>query len=215
MTLAYTPIDIAIDISSEQEIIDWFENHKVLDTDYWEYQANRHTWAIVACMQDLDDWRKIDFNLWNNRRDQIPNAGVYFHPGFEETFPSIASAIKQLPFKQLTYAGMILQMGEISPHQDTHDQNNPTEPRRYNIYLTDPAHNTFYISKDPKSERIKPQFDNSYRCFAFNNSECWHGAEPTARPKLMIATTGIIDNEKHKALLERSLEKFPNKAIWI
>lgn len=215
MTLAYTPIDIVIDVPDEQEIINWFEKHKVLDTDYWEYRANRHTWAIVACMKNLDDWRKIDFSLWDNRRDEIPNAGMYFHPGFEETFPSIASAIKQLPFKQLTYAGMILQMGEITPHQDTHDHNDPTEPRRYNIYLTDPAHNTFYISKDPKSERIKPQIDNTYRCFAFNNSKCWHGAEPTARPKLMIATTGIIDDTAHKELVARSIDKFKDKVLYI
>lgn len=215
MTIAYTPIDIAIDIPSEQEIIDWFEQHKVADTDYWEYQSNRHTWAIVACMKDLDNWRQIDFRLWNNRRDTLPDPGLFFHPSFEETFPSIASAIRQLPFKQLTYAGMILQMGEIGAHQDTSDHNNPSEPRRYNIYLTDPAHNTFYLCKDQDSEKVKPQFDNVYRCFAFNNSECWHGAETTNRPKIMIATTGIIDDEAHKELVARSIDKFKDKVLYL
>jgi hypothetical protein len=145
----------------------------------------------------------------------MPDPGMFFHPSFEETFPSIASAIRQLPFKQLTYAGMILQMGEIGAHQDTADHNNPSEPRRYNIYLTDPAHNTFYLSKDIDSEKVNPQFDNVYRCFAFNNSECWHGAESTNRPKIMIATTGIIDDTAHKELVARSIDKFKDKVLYL
>jgi hypothetical protein len=215
MTLAYTPIDIAIELPDEQFILDWFEQHKVVDTDYWEYQANRHTWAIVACTKNLDNWRKIDFSLWENRRDSVPDPSLFFHPGFIEAFPSLAEAIKKLPFKQLTYAGMILQMGEIGSHQDTYDHNDPSEPRRYNIYLTDPEYNTFYMCKEENSERAKPKFDDTYRCFAFNNSECWHGAEPTNRPKIMIATTGIVDNEAHKELIARSVEKFKDKVLYL
>lgn len=213
--LAYLPVDIPLDIPPEQDIIDWFESHKVADTDYWEYQANRHTWAIVAARKNLNDWRKIDFGLWDTRRDLQPNPELYFHPGFEEQFPSLANAIRQLPFKQITYAGMILQMGEIASHQDTYDENNPIEPRRYNIYLTDPAYNTFYMSKEENSERVFPQFDEKYRCFAFNNSEVWHGAEPTDRTKIMIAITGIVDDDANQKLVERSLEKFKDKALYL
>jgi hypothetical protein len=213
--LSYLPVDIPVDLPCEQQIVDWFDNHKVEDADYWEYEENRHTWAIVAARKNLDNWRKIDFDLWNTRRNLQENPELYFHPGFEEQFPSLVSAIKQLPFKQITYAGMLSQMGAIAAHQDTYDENNPLEPRRYNIYLTDPAYNTFYMCKEENSERAFPQIDNTYRCFAFNNTEVWHGAEPTHRTKIMIAITGIIDDDANQELVKRSLEKFKGKALYL
>jgi hypothetical protein len=213
--LAYVPVDIPVELPKEQDIVDWFDSHKVTDGDYWEYQSNRHTWAIVAARKDLSDWRKIDFDLWNSRRELQENSELYFHPGFESQFPSLVSAIRNLPFKQITYAGMLLQMGEIASHQDTYDENNPIEPRRYNIYLTDPAYNTFYMSKEENSQRVFPEIDNKYRCFAFNNSQVWHGAEPTNRTKIMIAITGIVDDTASQVLIARSLEKFKDKALYL
>lgn len=215
MKLAYLPIDIPMPILDEQKILDWFENHKLLDTDYWEYQKKRHTWAMVSTCKEPNDWRRFDSDMWENRRAEGENRGVLFHPGFEETFPEIAACIRQLPFKQLTVSGMLYQMNEIPPHKDTFDPHYPTEPRRYSIYLTDPKYNTFYVSKTENSEKILVTIDPKYSCFVFNNTDCWHGALKNDRPKIIITIAGIIDNERHKELLARSLEKFKDKAIYL
>lgn len=215
MSLAYLPIDIPMPILDEKKILDWFENHKLLDTDYWEYQQSRHTWAMISTCKEPKDWRKYDSTMWENRRVESENHGVLFHPGFEETFPELANCIKQLPFKQLTVSGMLYQMGEIPTHRDAVDPHYPTEPRRYTIYLTNPEHNTFYVSKDETSEKVLINVDPNYSCFVFNNTDVWHGALKNDRPKIILTTAGIIDNEKHQDLLARSLEKFKNQAIYL
>jgi hypothetical protein len=215
MKLAYLPIDIPTPIVDEKKILDWFENHKLLDTDYWEYQQGRHAWAMTSTCTPPKHWRRYDSEMWQNRRQIGDNQGVLFHPGFEDAFPEIANCIKQLPFKQLTVSGMLFQLGEIPPHQDETDIWNPTEPRRYSIYLTSSEHNTFYVSKTPDSEKIFVNINPEYSCFVFNNTDCWHGAIKNDRPKIILTTAGILDNDKHNLLLEKSLKKFKNEAIYL
>lgn len=215
MNLAYLPIDIPMPILNETKLLEWFENHKLLDTDYWEYQQGRHTWALVSTCKMTTDWRRFDSTMWENRRVESENQGVLFHPGFQDEFPEIANCIKQLPFKQLTVSGMLYQMNEISTHKDTADPHNPTEPRRYTIYLTNPEYNTFYVSKTETSEKVLVKVDPNYSCFVFNNTNVWHGALKNNRPKIILTTAGILDNEKHEELLARSLEKFKDKAIYL
>ncbi len=213
MSLAYLPIDIEVEWPDESLIVDWFHNHKLLDTDYWEYTENRHTWAMISTCSQPKDWRRYDSEMWTNRRNEVLNEGIIFHPSFEETFPSIANCIKQLPFKQLTVSGMLYQMGTIPDHQDTADPRMPTEPRRYTIYLTDPRHNTFYFSKTENGNKFYPNIVTP--CFAFNNTDCWHGAIATKRPKIILTTAGIIDDQKHEELLNRSLKKYKEYAIYL
>ncbi len=59
------------------------------------------------------------------------------------------------------------------------------------------------------------KIDNKYRCFAFNNSNIQHAADPTDRTKILLSTVGIMNKQKHEALLERSLKKFADKVIII
>lgn len=212
--LIYLPIDIDVEWPDEAMIIDWFHHHKLLDTDYWEYTSQRHTWAMTSTCKQPSDWRRYDAEMWNNRRAEGVNQGVLMHPGLEEAFPSIANCIRQLPFKQLTVSGMLYQMGEIPPHQDAHDIHDPSEPRRYTIYLTDPRYNTFYFSKTESGEdKIYPNLITP--CFAFNNTDVWHGAVATKRPKIILTTAGILDHDRHEALLKKSLDKYKDYALYL
>ena len=166
-----------------------------------------------TCKQPAD-WRRYDAEMWNNRRAEGVNQGVLMHPGLEEAFPSIANCIRQLPFKQLTVSGMLYQMGEIPPHQDAYDIHDPSEPRRYTIYLTDPRYNTFYFSKAESGEdKIYPNLVTP--CFAFNNTDVWHGAVATTRPKIILTTAGILDHDRHEALLKKSLDKYKDYALYL
>ena len=214
MTILYTPIDIEFDMPKEQDIIDWFEEHKILDTDYWEYTQNRHTWCLVVSRQPHEDWRRYKvWQSWTNNRTAIDNPGLFFHPGFAEQFPGLANAISQLPFSQIGGGGFIKQMSEIPAHQDTDTGFDVTEPKRYLIYVTNPTHNTFYLEHQGK--KYYPEIDNKYRCFAFNNNDVLHGAESPSATKILLSVTGIIDNTQHTKLINRSMLKFKDKVIKV
>lgn len=196
----------------EQEVINWFNEHKITETDYWEYEQGRHTWCYVALRKEPQNWYTYQAWLdWANNRNPINDSGLFFHPGFEEKFPGLAKCIRSLPFTQIGTSGFIMQMGEIPPHQDT--EYNMQEPRRYIIYVTDPKYNTFYLEHNGK--KYYPDIDSKYRCFAFNNSDVMHGADATNRTKILLSTVGIMDPTKHQELLDRSIKKFPDKVIRI
>jgi len=214
MTVIYTPIDIEFEMPEEEDIIDWFRDHKITDSDYWEYKEGRHTWCYVALRKEPTSWRTYDAWLdWANSREPIDDFGVFFHPTFEERFPGLAYAVRQLPFSQIGTSGFIMQMGAIPPHNDTFDPSLPTEPRRYIIYATDPKYNTFYLEHNGK--KYYPEIDKKYRCFAFNNDDIVHGADNTNRTKILLSTVGVIDHNKHNELLDRSIKKFKDKVIRI
>jgi hypothetical protein len=120
-----------------------------------------------------------------------------------------------LPFKQIAAAGMMYQIGETLAHFDTFDKNLPMEPRRYNMYMTDPAYNTFWLARDNTTEKFYPKVDRNYPIFAFNNWDIKHGTDAPTNLKIVVGIQGVIDNEKHEELIERSVSKHPDKAIWI
>jgi hypothetical protein len=212
MTVIYTPIDIEFDVPDEQEIIDWFHANKIVDNDYWEYKEGRHEWCYVALREEPKDWRSYRAWLdWAEERKPIENPGIFFHPGFEERFPGLAKCVRELPFDQIGTSGFIMQIGTIPPHRDAFYE--IQEPRRYVIYVTDPAYNTFHFVHNGK--KIWPQIDPKYRCFAFNNSDVEHAADPTSRTKILLSTVGIMNHDKHDALLKRSMAKFADKVITI
>lgn len=212
LTVIYTPIDIEFEIPDEQEIISWFHDHKITDQNYWEYAEGRHEWCYVALREEPKSWRTYDAWLsWSKERQPIKNAGLFFHPGFEEKFPGLAKCVRELPFDQIGTSGFIMQIGTIPPHQDTNYD--MQEPRRYIIYVTDPKYNTFYLKHN--DQKIFPTIDPKYRCFAFNNSDIQHGADPTARTKILLSTVGIMNSKKHQELLDRSILKFKDKVIRI
>jgi hypothetical protein len=49
----------------------------------------------------------------------------------------------------------------------------------------------------------------------FNNTDIEHAADPTNRTKILLSTVGIMNKEKHEALLQRSIDKFADKVIRI
>ena len=210
--ILYTPIDIEFDMPPEQDIIDWFHQHKIKDTDYWEFSENRHTWCYVALRQEPKSWYTYDAWLdWSKERKAIDNTSLVVHPGFEDAFPGLAKCVRELPFDQIGTSGFIMQMGEIPAHQDAKTDHDASEPRRYIIYVTDPKHNTFYLEHN--GVKIYPDIDEKYRCFAFNNNDIQHGADPTDRTKILLSTVGVINDQKHNDLIARSVAKFHDKVI--
>jgi len=213
MTVLFTPIDIEFELPSEQELIDWYNSHKMLDTDYWEYTENRHQWCLVASRENHTNWREfIAWQKWTTNRNLIGSTELFFHDDFELKFPSLANAIRQLPFKEIGATGFIRQMGaEIEPHMDTDNVYGFEEPRRYVFFVSKIEDNTFFMY--PNNNKVYPIIHPKYRLSAFNNTACEHGADSPRGWKMLLSTTGILDKEKHEALIKRSIEKFSDYVI--
>lgn len=141
MALLFLPLDINFICPPEQEIFEWFENNKILDLGDWNFRDGQHEWALVATGQPVTDWRSISaYASWQKQNYVYSSENkTKFAPGFAEKFPSIVSAIEQMPFKEIGAVGMLKQLAEIEEHRDTYDPNEPVEPRRYMIYLTNPS----------------------------------------------------------------------------
>ena len=57
--------------------------------------------------------------------------------------------------------------------------------------------------------------DPNYPCTIFNDSDIMHGADAPDDERIIMSTFGVIDKDKHLELIERSLAKFPDRALWI
>jgi len=216
--LLYVPIDIEVDLPSEEELRKFHAEHRLRDVDYHDIVTWRHAYTMVASKYPIDDWRKFPWDFYQNKQIWKDFSEEYnetkWSPAFVEAFPQIVNAIKQLPFKQLSFVGWMAQFGPYAPHVDSADANEPTEPRRYNILLTNTKHNTFYFW-DGENKIPQPEVDPTYPIFAFNNTDVKHATNPVTGFKLAVGIMGVIDEEKHVALIERSLAKFPDKAVWL
>ncbi len=214
--LIYVPVDIEVDLPSEEDLLEYHNAHHVVNTDYEDFVDGRHIFTICATRYKLDDWRVWPTSIQDNKEEWKTESNDYelmWNEGFKEKFPGLVDLILSLPFKQIAGAAFLYQTGSYRPHYDSPDHNFPMEPRRYNILLTSPERNTFYMGDNDK--KYYPVVDPKYPCFAFNNTDITHGTEQPTGLKIVMGIMGIIDDEKHEALIKRSVEKFPDKAIWI
>lgn len=218
--ILYTPLDINLELPDEQKIIDWVVEHRIKDTNYNQYQINWNIHCPIVSCFPIEDWTSSDSIVELDKHiHKLHNTGkLYWHPGFKETFPEIASAIEQFPFQELTVAIIQTQIGYIQPHQDDLDEfaSTITEPRRFFIHLTDPTKTTLFLCKDEDGrDCVTPKIHKEWPCYAFNNDTAWHGATKGDRVRMIINTAGIIDPVKHKELIERSVDKFKDEVLYV
>lgn len=211
MKVLYTPIDIPNVSCNVERMLDWFEENKIYDPEFWVFKDGRHEWALAAASHEPENWKRIKaYEDWLEQ-DHKPSEGaeLVFAPGFEDACPEIARAIRTLPFVEIGAVGLLKQLKYIEPHRDTKDPNEPTEPRRYMIYLTDPAKNTFFLTdRFDEEQRYEVKINPDYPVFAFNNTDAKHGADAPLDTKILISVVGIIDEERHVDLINRSTQKF-------
>ncbi len=215
--LLYTQIDVPIVLPDPEDMKDFHFTHGVVNKDYEDIIQNRHDYTVACSRYNIDDWRILPTNQYMDKKGWKEGSDDYklnWNPDFAKRFPTLVDAILAAPFKEIAFAGWMRQINPYILHRDSYDHQQPTEPRRYNILLTEPEHNTFYM-EDGKGGEVRPNSSKEYPMFAFNNVDVMHGTKPITKFKLMMGIVGIVDEERHLKLLERSLEKFPEKAIWL
>lgn len=218
--ILFTPLDIELTLPDEQKIIDWVVEHRIKDTDYNQYQINWNIHCPIMSCFPIEDWQSSNAIVELDKHiHRLHNSNkIYWHPGFRETFPEIAAALEQLPFKEFTVAIIQTQLGYIQPHQDDLDEfaNSITEPRRFFIHLTNPSETTLFLCNDKEGNgKVSPKIDPKWPCYAFNNDTAFHGADKKDKVRMIINTAGIIDPVKHKELIDRSVEKFKDKVMYV
>lgn len=215
--LLYTQIDIPITLPEPADMEDFHWSHCVLNKDYEDIIQNRHDYTVACSRYPMDDWRILPTKQYMDKKDWKIEGREYqlnWNPDFAKRFPTIVDAILAAPFKEIAFAGWMRQISEYPAHTDSYDPLKPTEPRRYNILLTEPEHNTFWM-RDENGEEWRPDSSKEYPMFAFNNIDTLHGTKPITKFKLMLGIVGIIDDDKHQELIKRSVTKFPEKALWL
>jgi hypothetical protein len=216
--LIYTQIDIPVVLPDPADMEDFHRSHGTVNKDYEDIIQNRHDYTVACSRYDVDDWRILPTKQYMDKKDwKVSNCDKYhlnWNPDFVKRFPTLVEAILATPYKEIAFAGWMRQINPYPAHRDSHDPLQPMEPRRYNILLTEPEYNTFWM-EDGKGGEVCPVGSKEYPIFAFNNTDVQHGTKPLTKFKLMMGIVGIVDDEKHRQLIERSVNKFPDKAIWI
>jgi len=214
--LIYTQIDIPIDLPDTEDMKDFHFTHGVVNKDYEDIIQNRHDYTVACSRYDIDNWRILPTAKYMDKRHWKIESTEYklnWNPDFAKRFPALVSAILSAPFKEIAFAGWMRQIGPYPAHTDSIDPRMPMEPRRYNILLTNPKHNTFWMGTD--DNKIYPIVDSNYPMFCFNNNDTTHGTNPITDFKLMMGIVGIIDDIKHEKLVYDSVTKYPEKALWL
>lgn len=88
------------------------------------------------------------------------------------------------------------------------------EPSNYRILLCGERNKSFFVCRNHNLDgKTYCQLPSNTDTFAFNNTECFHGADLPSERKLLVFISAWLDFEKHKKLINKSLEKYRDSAV--
>jgi hypothetical protein len=221
MTLAYSPIALATP-SIEIEKLDTFmeargEKHY---TGCW-YEA-----PLCGRVDDAEQLKEASYRdqAWARRFDPPGTAKVAWAQLGEELFPEVKRLLMELPFYEITYCNLLLQIKEVPPHLDLDHRLMEQakalvavqEPASYKWMLSGTDLKSFFVQKtrDDAQTRRHIQIPPQHSVFAIADQEAYHGADyfPEKR-KYILSIFGILDPAKHADLLTRSIKEFKDFTI--
>lgn len=210
--IVYTPIDIPCQVPDHELLVDYVNNNYMTNlTDTYGYTS---LLAGIVSRHPVEDWRNANDVFADDGYELSPTQNLFFAPKVTVLFPELIQTLLTLPYKQILGAALSLHTNYLAPHNDDVDTNYPTSPERYNILLS-PHYDqdSFFICKELDGPRIYPTILKDYPVYAFNNKDMYHGADPVLDRRVIMICSGIIDEEKHQALISRSTDKFKEHVI--
>ena len=210
--IVYTPIDIPLRVPDHAVLVDYIKNNHM--TNLQDTYGYTSLLAAIASRTPVNDWRDATDVFSNNSYEQIINPVLYFPPFVTSLFPELIKLLYELPYKQILGAGISLHTNYLAPHDDDVDPNFPTSPERYNVLLSPHyGQDSFFICKEKTGHRDYPTILKDYPVYAFNNKDIYHGADTVLDQRVIMICSGIIDEDKHQALISRSADKFKEHVI--
>lgn len=202
--ILYSPIDIPTPEIDSIKLNNLFEKNCLLHyTKLWNFYTIKA--ENIKINNTPEGFRKNWLNRYN------PEIITEWDNDFEEYFPEMISFLNLLPFKKLTHINILKQLKDIPPHIDyDKDEQTKYDNLCYKWLAVPGDHDSFFIEKE---ERLFVNPPNNFKCFVIQETKAKHGAIKRNNNKLILSIFGIIDLEKHKSLIKRSLERFDDYVI--
>ena len=204
--VTYTPLDVPY-VECDGDTIKRYMDKRSSRTDY--------SWT-----EDIDQpWNHV---IVRSPRvpvleDEIPGSG--WRPDFKRLFPTVVSAVESLPYTSISYVYLFEQVIPVKPHYDHVGKNSNThlEPASYRITLLMEDEEAFYICNDTEcSTYTHPRYPTDTNTWAFSNETRPHGSlmpKQGKRKILLIVGGGVLNENVHNELLNRSIAKYSDYVI--
>lgn len=135
-----------------------------------------------------------------------------FEPGeVKWNVPELKPILEHYP-GEVTHAQVLNQKDTIVAHKDTPIIKKQVEPNGFKILINDKLEKSFFVKI--KSKRHFIELPETTNCFTINEHEVLHGAMMPEYNKYIVSCFGIIDEDKHTNLINKSLERYSNYGIY-
>lgn len=152
-----------------------------------------------------------------------PEANSPWFDWVEKEIPHVKEFIEQLPFKSIRQCSFVQPPKATVPHYDEPINMLPYlqagAPSQYRIRwsnVTTPEDEVFFLTKDSSATKVYPMLPPETNTFVYDGSVWEHGADQGFKntDRMQIIISGVVDNEKHHALLDKSIEKYNDYVIY-
>lgn len=223
MAIAYLPIDIDVQLPNEQNLLDFCYETRITKEKTGS-DGMQHWWPVpVRGRLRGDEWYDREKFYQGICNRLVKDAGPsYWANDIDKKFPEIPYMFEQLPLAEFNFCVMLIQKEQVNTHQDTQYADAPVdssmrrldlEPRRYNVLMNKHDVSSFYVRETEHSEKVYPNITKKNACFSICEEYHWHGADFVTENKIMLCLLGVVDEQKHKLIIKRSLDKFADQAI--
>lgn len=193
MTIAYLPLDIP---KFDLEYI--ISNYEFHPHNKWP-----DAWNCLPVCGKTDSWDADSFyNAYINR---------YKDGEVKWNVPELKEILEHYP-GEVTHAQVLNQKASIVAHKDTPIIKKQVEPNGFKILLNNTLEKSFYVKVNGNRHFI--QLPETTNCFTINEHEVLHGAIMPKYNKYIVSCFGVIDEDKHQQLIQKSLEKYENYGIY-
>jgi hypothetical protein len=208
--IVYTPLDIKLKLPAYNKVLKYVSENYVEGLDNHTGYTSRL--CPIATPFPVSNWRSAPDVFPKFELDEFKE--LNFAPNILEIFPEIENIFKTLPYDTLYGAMFNWHMELLPPHRDTLIDQDPPELERINVLIS-PHYNqkSFFLQQTMTSEPVYPTILEEYPFYAFNDTNMYHGADPVLDNRIIIVFIGILNKDKHKELIDRSVEKFKDYVI--
>jgi len=144
----------------------------------------------------------------------------YWNSTIVKNFDSLESIIQQLPFDKITVCTHKLQQKLVGPHTDVFNGMDFSKEEWDNITEHEPC--GFRIIINGGVDKLKifdgeswttARVPHTPMCYVLNSTECKHMVEADSQRETLYFR-GFINTEKYTELINRSLTRFKDYAIY-
>jgi len=164
-------------------------------------------------------WQFWNFFKMTQEMD-TPYSVSDFRNEIKTDYPELIEWFKNFPYQNIRNIKFNIQQEAVRAHKDfvnptvefnLFKNNYSNEPCGYRILLKGKRHDTLYVEN--KGKKIYTYLPDSTDVYVLRHTDGKHGVE-IDKNRTTIFTHFEIDQNKHKLLIEKSLEKYSNFAIF-